>query len=136
MKQEWPIGHAEAEARSPQNAWGAIEEGAQPFLPLAMDEHVAAILASPAAQAFARKRAVQVLQHGHTPDKDLERTIDYLVAQAKYRLQCFMDYSGRDRLMNPPPERRDQLIRYVEIAGALLIAAWERLQAEVPEDGQ
>jgi hypothetical protein len=54
MSHDWPIPRATL-------------DGAEPLLPLALDEHVELILGSPAIRAFARKRAVQIVTHGHTP---------------------------------------------------------------------
>lgn len=118
MKPEWPITRPEA---------------AQQPLPLALDEHVALVMASPALRAFAAKRAVQIVTHGHTPEADLERSIAELAHHAKHRLNAFTEIMPMGR-MNLPPANRERCIRYVEIAGALLIALWERCQAEVPEE--
>jgi hypothetical protein len=120
MKQEWPIGRA-------------LEEAGEPLLPLALEEHVAAILASPAIAAFARKRAVQTVTHGHSLEADLERDIARLAHEAKARLNAFTEIVPRGR-MNLPPANRERCLRYVEIAGALVIALWERCQVEVPEE--
>lgn len=120
---EWPIGAPQA------------PEPAEPLLPLAMHEHVELILASPAIRAFAAKRAVQILTHGHTAEKDLERSVADLAYEAKQRLNAFTEICPRGR-MNLPPATRDRCLRYVEISAALLIALWERCQVEVAEDGQ
>lgn len=104
----------------------------QPLLPLALDEHVELIRAGRAVDAICRKRAVQMLTHGHTAEKDLERTIAALANEAKYRLTGLTEIVGRDA-MNLPPERRDQCLRYIEIAGGILLALWERCQVEVAE---
>jgi hypothetical protein len=121
MKPEWPVGAP------------AAEDGAQPLLPLAFDEHVAVLLASPALAAFARKRATQMLTHGHTAEADLERTLDRLATEAKARMHAFLDFVGPHR-MNLPRGRREQCLRYIEVAGALLMALWDRCQVEVPEE--
>ena len=102
MKPEWPLLGAEAGA-------------AEPLLPLPLEEHVAAIKAGAAVDAFARKRAVQIITHGHTPEADLEKSIALLAHEAKARLTAFTEIVPMGR-MNLPPERREQCIRYVEIA--------------------
>lgn len=124
MKYEWPLGKA-GEAADADNP--------QPLLPLALDEHIAAIMATPAIAAFARKRAVQIVEHGHTAEQDLERDLVHLVNEAKNRLHAFIDIVPRGR-MNLTPVQRDRALRYLEIGGALLIAAWLRCQVEVDRD--
>lgn len=121
MKQEWPIGSALSPAAD------------QPLLPLALEDHVALVKASPAFDAIARKRAVQIVTHGHTSELDLQRGIADLVHEAKARLHAFCDIMPRGR-MNLPPESRERCIRYIEISAAVLIAAWERCQVEVPDE--
>jgi hypothetical protein len=118
LKPEWPL-------------LGA-GEAAEPLLPLPLEEHVAAIKAGGAVDAFARKRAVQIVTHGHTPEADLEKSIAVLAHEVKARLNAFTEIMPIGR-MNLPPLRRDQCIRYVEIAGGILIALWDRCQVEVPE---
>jgi len=105
----------------------------QAMLPLALHEHVELIRSGAAVTAFAERRAEQMLRFGHSPDADLGRTIDYLVREAMSRLHAFVDITGKGRLMAPPPARRDMLIRKVEIAGALLFAAYDRLHAEIAD---
>lgn len=111
------------------------EAGAQPLLPLPLPELVAAIKSGPALDAIARKRAVQICEHGHSPENDLTRPIGALAIEAKRRLDALTEivggYNGR---MNLPCERRDQCQRYVEIAGGILLALWERMQVEVPDE--
>jgi hypothetical protein len=104
----------------------------QPLLPIALEEHVALIKSGAALDAFARKRAVQIVTHGHTSEKDLERSIAMLAHAAKTRLNAFTEIVPVGR-MNLPPANRERCIRYVEIAGGLLIALWERCQVELPE---
>jgi hypothetical protein len=118
MKQEWPLGWAEG--------------AAQPLLPLPPEELVASIKAGAALDAFARKRAMQILTHGHTPERDLERSIAELAHEAKARLNAFTEIMPMGR-MNLPPLSRERCIRYVEIAGGILIALYDRCQVEVPE---
>jgi hypothetical protein len=120
MSHDWPIPRA-------------APDGAQPLLPLALDEHVELIMGSAAIRAFAAKRAVQIVTHGHTPDKDLERSIAMLAHEAKHRLDAFTEIVPIGR-MNLPPAQRERCIRYVEIAGGILIALWDRCQVEVPDD--
>lgn len=121
MNHEWPLLGREVEA-------------AEPLLPLPLEEHVAVIKSSPAIDAFARKRSVQVVTHGHTAEADLQHSIGTLAMEAKARLNALTEivggYQGR---MDLPPGRREQCMRYVEISGALLIALWERCQAEPQE---
>jgi hypothetical protein len=120
MKPEWPIGADEADQ-------------AQPFLPIALDEHVAVIRSGAAIDAFARKRAVQIVTHGHTPESDLAKSPAELVIEAKARMHAFLEIMPRGR-MNLPPATRERCLRYIEISAACLIAAWERCQVEVPEE--
>lgn len=119
MSHEWPLPKV------------ALEE-AEPLLPLALDEHIAVIRSSPAIDAIARKRAVQILAHGHTPEADLDKPPAELAREAKARLHAFLDYMPVKQ-MNLPAARREQLLRYIEVSGALLVALWERCQVEVPE---
>lgn len=104
----------------------------QPLLPLAFSEHVELIKAGRAVDAFARRRAGQMVSHGHTPEADLARSPGYLAKEAKDRLHAFLDYMGPSR-MNLPPERRAQLIRYIDTCGAMLIALRDRVETEVPD---
>lgn len=78
MSHEWPIGPAQL-TPAPD----------QPLLPLDFNEHVELIRSSAAIAAFARKRAVQILQHGHTPEADLEKSLAFLAREAKARLHAF-----------------------------------------------
>lgn len=147
MNHQWPLGKGAA-----QPVWGTGEPrrgeaaaaamagldgpagSTQPPLPLALEEHVALIRAGAAVEAFARKRAVQILTHGHTPDKDLERPIGALAVAAKLRLDALTEIvGGFNGRMTLPAERREQCLRYVEIAGGILIALWDRCQAEVSQ---
>jgi hypothetical protein len=121
MSAEWPITKP------------AAGEPAEPLLPLAFSEHVELIKASRAVDAFARRRAGQMVSHGHTPESDLAHPPAHIAREAKDRLHAFLDFMGPGR-MNLPPERRAQLLRYVETSGAILIALWERLQVEVPDE--
>lgn len=108
---------------------------AQPLLPLPLPELVASIKASGAVDAFARKRAVQITEHGHTPDADLKRPIGSLAIEAKSRLHALTEIvGGHTGRMNCQPERREQCLRYVEIAGGILLSLWERMQVEIPDE--
>ncbi len=120
MSAEWPLPRPPADAE-------------QPFLPLALHEHVEMILGGPAVTAFAECRAEQMLRFGHSRENDLALPVDHLVREAGDRLISFTEITGRqcERL---PPARRAMLIRKVEIAGALLIAAHDRLLADPIED--
>lgn len=123
MNLEWPI------------AAPTAPDAEQTLLPLALHEHIEMIRMSDAVTAFCQRRAEQMLPPwNHTPEGDLERTIDFLVREARGRLHAFVDITGKNAMMAPPPERRDMLIRKVEIAGALLLAAWVRLHAAPPAD--
>lgn len=127
MSYEWPLGsHGQQ-----------MDASAEPLLPLPLEEHVAALKAGAAVDAFARKRAVQIITHGHTPEADLRRPIGALAIEAKARLSALTEivggYQGR---MNLPPERREQCLRYIEIAGGILLALWERASAEAEECGE
>lgn len=108
--------------------------GGQTMLLLALHEHVEMILAGEAVRAFAEVRASQMLEHGHRPEDDLKLTIDYLPRAALSRLNAFVERTGRDRHMTPPPEQREILLRYIDKAGALLLAARDRLLAEPPPE--
>lgn len=119
MKPEWPLLGQEA--------------GAQPLLPLPFHEHVAVVKSSPAIEAFARRRAGQMINSGHTPETDLEKPPGKLAREALWRLTAFLEITGPQR-MNMPPMRRADCLKYVEGAGAMLIALWERLQVEVPDE--
>ncbi len=107
----------------------------QAMLPLALHDHIELVRSGAAVSAFAARRAEQMLRWGHTPESDLDRTIDDLVRAAADRLRSFTEITGRG-LMELPPARRDMLIRKIEIAGALLIAAHERVFSQVPEQSE
>lgn len=111
----------------------ALEAGAQPLLPLPFPEVVAAIKASGAVGAFARRRAGQIIHSGHTSESDLTKGIGQLASEAQYRLAALHEIVGRYR-MNLPPGRRGDCLKYIEGAGAVLIALWDRCQTEVPEE--
>jgi hypothetical protein len=106
---------------------------AQPFLPLAFNEHVALIRAGPAIDAFVRRRAGQMVTHGHTPESDLARSIGFIANEARWRLAALHEIVGPNR-MNLPPGRREQCVRYIESAGGILISLWDRVHTEVPEE--
>lgn len=108
-----------------------------PLLPLGLEEHVERIKAGPAIDAFVRKRAVQILTHGHTPETDLAKPIGLIACAAKQRLDALTEIVGGPygRMNLPPdPELRARCIRYIDIAGGILIALRERIQVEVPEE--
>jgi hypothetical protein len=139
MKHEWPIESRAAAGAGPgasapfAPAAIAADDGA-PLLPLALEEHVALIRSSAAIDAFARKRAVQIVTHGHTPEADLEKPIGLLACEAKSRLDAFTEIAGgRYGRMNLPAEHRERCLRYVEIAAGILVALWDRCQVEVDE---
>lgn len=103
------------------------------LLPLALHEHVELILASDSIRAFAEKRAQQMLTHGHRPEDDALLTIDRLVEFAAEYCVAYLEKTGRFRLMNAPLEIRGMLLRRIDAAGALLLAARDRLLVDVPE---
>jgi hypothetical protein len=105
----------------------------QPLLPLPLPELIASIKASDAITAFATKRAVQISVHGHTPESELERPILEIAREAQARLHALGNYVLPGR-MNLPAERREQCLRYIEVAGGILLALWDRVQVEVPEE--
>lgn len=113
--------------------WPPTAADAQPLLPLPFNEHVAAILASPAVAAFARRRAGQLINTGHSPESDLAKPPGHLARHVKGSLGTFLDIIGPQR-MNMPPQRRTDCLRAIEAAGAMLIALWERVQVEVPDE--
>lgn len=113
----------------------AAAEG-EPLLPLAMAEHVELILASPSIRAFAEKRAQQMLQHGHKPEDDALLTIDRLVEYAAEACVAFLERTPRFQLMDAPPEILDLLLRKIDMAGALLLAARDRLLMPPSEESQ
>lgn len=119
MKQEWPLGKA-------------LEAGAEPLLPLPFPEVVAAVKSSGAIDAFARRRAGQIIHSGHTAESDLTKGIGQLASEAQWRLSALHEVVGRFR-MNLPPARRADCLKYIEGAGAVLIALWDRCQVEVPD---
>jgi hypothetical protein len=137
---EWPLGKRAAEGadRAPSAPFAPaapVCADAAPLLPLALEEHVALINRAAAIDAFARKRAVQIVTHGHTPEADLEKPIGYLACEAKCRLDAFTEIvGGRYGRMNLPADHRERCLRYVEIAGGILVALWDRCQVEVPEN--
>jgi hypothetical protein len=123
MTYEWPLLGNEAEVSSTP---------APPLLQLS--ELTARIRAGQAIDAIAAKRALQILTHGHTPEKDLEKPIGLLALEAKARLDALTEIvGGVAGRMNLPRDRREQCLRYVEIAGGIILSLWDRCQVEVPE---
>lgn len=115
------------------NTQARIEAAKPEQLPLDFGETFDSIMASRALRAFARRRAGQIIFRGHTPEADLTKGIGQMAAEAQYRLAALHDIVGRYR-MNLPPERRKDCLKYIESAGGVLIALWERCQVEVPEE--
>lgn len=133
LAHEWPLGNGNAQPALDAGAQRPAEAtDAEPLLPLAFEEHVEMIKAGAAIDAIARKRAVQILTHGHTPAKELEQSIAMLAHAAKHRLDAFTEIVPLGR-MNLPPAQRERCLRYIEIAGGLLVSLWDRCQTEVPE---
>lgn len=123
MAVEWPIPKPEA-------------DDSQPLLALALPEHVTLVKLSAAVHAFCEQRAVQMLPpFSHTAEADMDRDVDELVRMAAYRLQGYLEIVGRG-LRNLPRDRRDTLLRKLDIAGGLLIAARDRAAAIIPEEGE
>lgn len=104
-------------------------------LPLAVPtgDELKALWISPALGAFIHRRLEQLMSWGHTPASDLAQPVDQLVRHARDRLTSFLEITGHGR-MNLPAEHRAMLIRKIEIAGALLLAAHDRIRAEVPDE--
>jgi hypothetical protein len=116
------------------NTQARIEPPSAPQqLPLDFGEQYDKVMASRALRAFARRRVGQMIYRGHTTERDLEKGIGQIAAEAQYRLAALHDIVGRYR-MNLPPERRKDCMKYIESAGAVLISLWERCQVEVPEE--
>lgn len=80
--------------------------------------------ASPAIAAFVQRRAEQILRHGHSRAADRDRPAAHLVAQAKARLADAIDHADS-------PEGRAIALRKIEIAGALLMAAHDRISGDM-----
>ena len=121
---EWPLlGPAEGAGGDEHAAAGVLR----------FYDHVALIRASDAVEAFARRRAGQIVHKGHTLESDLGKAPGVIARQAKGSLSTFLDIIGPYR-MNMPPQRRTECLRAIESAGANLIALWERLQIEVDEE--
>lgn len=115
----------------------APEGAASASLPLSTEDAlfealVAEIKASPAVDAFCRKRASQMLHHGHTPEADLDRPPIEIAREAAARLHAFGNYALPNR-MNLPAARVEQCQRYIEVCGGILLSLWDRIQTEVPE---
>jgi hypothetical protein len=128
VKPEGPLGWGREAAAQPFAPPMSPVDDVAPLLPLTLPEHVELVLASNALRAFAAARAAQILDHGHSADQDLLNDVSYLVRQAKGRLVAYLDYVPPG-MMNAPPGRIDQLLKYIDKAGALLLAARERLLA-------
>lgn len=91
-------------------------------------QDLAAICGSPAIGAFLARRLEQRVRFNHTPEGDMAHGLDHLPRAALARIQYALDYLGREE-MTMRPERRDQVLRYLEVAGALLMAAHDRISA-------
>lgn len=126
MSYEWPL--------LGTGGGGAPAPASPPLLTdqVEFEQLVAAIKDSAAVDAFARKRATQILTHGHTPQADLQRSIAEIAHEAKARLNAFTEIMPLGR-MNLPPLSRERCLRYVEIAGGITIALWDRCQVEVDD---
>lgn len=120
MSYEWPLLGQEAEGQAAHRS-------------SAFYDHMAQVKASPAIDAFARRRAGQIINRGHTLESDLKKAPGIIARQAKGSLSAFLDIIGPYR-MNMPPARRSECLNAIESAAANLIALWERLQHEVPEE--
>jgi hypothetical protein len=83
-----------------------------------------AIAMGPAAAAFAARRLDQLLKQGHSLAADLEQPLDHLIRQAQPRMSAALDLLGR-------ADRLPEAMVKIEIIGALLLAAHDRVRAEM-----
>jgi hypothetical protein len=126
--------HSAAQGPAVGLGGGPRQETNQPLLPLTFTDHVRLIKDGRAIDAFARRRAGAIASHGHSAEADLAKCPGQLASEVHWRMAAFIDVMGRYGRMNMPRGRRVELLRRVETAGAMLIALWDRLQVEVPEE--
>lgn len=99
------------------------------------DRDLAPICRSAALGGFIARRIEQLIKWGHSPETDRDHSVDFLVRQAVARLTDVLDILGKGR-SDCPPERRDQLLRKIEVAGALLMAEHDLISAlPIPPQG-
>ena len=82
--------------------------------------------------AFLSRRLEQRIRWGHSPADDLRHPVDHLPREAMARLVHVLEELGRGR-GDAPADRRDIVLRKIEIAGALLMAAHDRISAQSDE---
>lgn len=132
----------ECECVKPAGLLGALADVPQPVEAAAaapgLDvETIAAIYASDSVGAFLSVRVEQAMKFGHTPAADREQSPFHLPRQAQKRLAAVLEDVGRDQ--GGPARsadhlrRRQQALRRVRIAGALLMAAHDNLEALIAQ---
>lgn len=108
--------------------------GDQPSFPLLTAQELEPICRSPAMGAFMARRLEQLLKHGHSPAGDMANPVDHLLREARARIDHALEWLGHGN-QYCPPVRLDQVLRKVELAGALLLAAHDRISATAPTEG-
>ncbi|HEV2746298.1 MAG TPA: hypothetical protein VGW34_03245 [Allosphingosinicella sp.] len=94
---------------------------------------IAAIIASPAADAFVGRRVEQLVRHGHGPAGDAARALHELPGKARDYVAAAVDHVRFDQ-GEPIAGRNAQraiALRQIETAGALLLAAHDRIRAAI-----
>lgn len=84
---------------------------------------------SKALSAFVIRRMEQLTRYGHSPSKDLQLPLHTLPREAYGRVQASLDHIGWDGAHSA--EKLNHALRNIEIAGALLLAAHDRISAEI-----
>lgn len=88
---------------------------------------------SKALSAFIIRRMEQLTRYGHSPVKDLQLPLCTLPREAYGRIQGAIDHIGYGA--DPTAERLGHALRNIETAGALLLAAHDRISSELAQMG-
>lgn len=91
---------------------------------------LAKLWASPAIVAFIHRRLEQMAKFGHTIEADLASPVDRLPRQAMQRVHDVVETLGRDTA-HVARDQREAMLRKIEVAGALLLAAHDRIRADI-----
>lgn len=76
-------------------------------------------------------REEQIVTFGHTPQEDAALPVNYLPEQARKYLT-----DAKDEIMRHAPGWQDRASRKLARAGALVLAAMDRLELEFSHDGE
>lgn len=98
-------------------------------LPLVSAADLDPVCRSPALGAFVARRIEQRIRFGHSPAGDLANPVDKLLREARARIDHALEWIGHNA-DHCPPGRIDDVLLKIELSGALLLAAHDRVSAE------